>query len=122
LNGAVVLTPDPAGLASVNPAFPQSWNRYVYVLNDPLRLIDPTGLGCSYFTDDGSEIESVDYTSSQSECDATGGSYVADSNGEFGRAIPEQSVLTRMVPIHRRVVDSSSPTYSIQSAAPSAAG
>jgi hypothetical protein len=23
---------------------PQTWNRYVYVLNNPLRLIDPNGL------------------------------------------------------------------------------
>jgi len=23
---------------------PQSWNRYVYVLNNPLTLVDPTGL------------------------------------------------------------------------------
>ncbi len=30
-------SPDPAGLAAVNPANPQSWNRYAYVLNNPLR-------------------------------------------------------------------------------------
>ncbi len=36
--------PDPAGLASVNPANPQSWNRYAFVFNDPLNLVDPLGL------------------------------------------------------------------------------
>jgi RHS repeat-associated protein len=30
-------------MASADPALPQSWNRYSYVLNNPLRLIDPTG-------------------------------------------------------------------------------
>ena len=29
---------------SGKPASPQSWNRYSYVMNNPLRLIDPTGL------------------------------------------------------------------------------
>jgi len=37
------LTPDPAGLAAVDPTNPQSWNRYAYVLNNPLSLADPTG-------------------------------------------------------------------------------
>ena len=37
------LSPDPAGLAAVNPANPQSWNRYAYVLNNPLAMIDPFG-------------------------------------------------------------------------------
>ena len=36
--------PDPAGLAAVDPSNPQSWNRYAYVLNNPLRLVDPQGL------------------------------------------------------------------------------
>ncbi len=39
-------SPDPAGLAAVDPSNPQSWNRYAYVLNDPLALADPLGLYC----------------------------------------------------------------------------
>jgi RHS repeat-associated protein len=39
------MTPDPAGLAAVDPTSPQSWNRYAYVLNSPAVLIDPLGLG-----------------------------------------------------------------------------
>lgn len=38
------MTPDPAGLAAVDPTNPQSWNRYAYVLNNPLALVDPSGL------------------------------------------------------------------------------
>jgi RHS repeat-associated protein len=36
-------SPDPL-LASGRPGDPQSWNRYTYVRNNPLALIDPTGL------------------------------------------------------------------------------
>jgi RHS repeat-associated protein len=38
-------SPDPAGLATVDPSSPQSWNRYAYVLNSPLEFVDPLGLG-----------------------------------------------------------------------------
>jgi RHS repeat-associated protein len=38
------MTPDPAGLAAVNPTSPQSWNRYAYVQNSPLSYVDPLGL------------------------------------------------------------------------------
>jgi RHS repeat-associated protein len=37
-------SPDPAGLASANPAYPQSWNRYTYVFNIPMEYVDPSGL------------------------------------------------------------------------------
>ena len=41
------ISPDPAGLAVVDPGNPQSWNRYGYVLNNPLGYVDPSGLGCT---------------------------------------------------------------------------
>lgn len=48
------LSPDPAGLAAVNPASPQSWNRYAYVLNNPLSLVDPLGLdACAIISGSG---------------------------------------------------------------------
>jgi hypothetical protein len=31
-------------MASAQTAMPQSWNRYTYVLNNPLRFVDPSGL------------------------------------------------------------------------------
>ena len=39
------LSPDPAGLAAVNHSNAQSWNRYAYVVNNPLAFTDPQGLG-----------------------------------------------------------------------------
>ena len=41
------ISADPAGLGAVNPSNPQSWNRYAYVLNNPLAFIDPLGLDCA---------------------------------------------------------------------------
>jgi RHS repeat-associated protein len=38
------MTPDPAGLAAVNPNDPQTWNQYAYVGNSPLGATDPSGL------------------------------------------------------------------------------
>ncbi len=38
------ISPDPAGLAAVNPLNPQTWNRYNYVTNYPTGAIDPLGL------------------------------------------------------------------------------
>lgn len=40
------MTPDPAGLAAVSLADPQTWNRYDYVRNSPLAAVDPRGLWC----------------------------------------------------------------------------
>jgi len=47
------LSPDPAGWSAVDPASPQSLNRYAYVQNDPMRLTDTNGLLCTYYNGDG---------------------------------------------------------------------
>jgi RHS repeat-associated protein len=36
-------SPDPLGIGAVDPATPQTWNRYAYVTNNPLSFTDPTG-------------------------------------------------------------------------------
>jgi RHS repeat-associated protein len=53
------ISPDPAGLSAVDPTNPQSWNRYAYVLNNPLIAIDPLGLDCIYLNDDNSVSEVI---------------------------------------------------------------
>src|ERR1700759_3205682 len=45
------LVPDPAGMAAVDITNPQTWNRYAYVMNNPLGNIDPLGLYCAVPTD-----------------------------------------------------------------------
>ncbi len=47
-------SPDPAGLAAVDPTNPQSWNRYAYVLNNPMNSVDPSGLCEHMLYDDAS--------------------------------------------------------------------
>jgi RHS repeat-associated protein len=45
-------SPDPAGLAAVDPSNPQSWNRYAYVGNNPMNFTDPNGLCVHMLFDD----------------------------------------------------------------------
>jgi RHS repeat-associated protein len=43
------ISPDPAGINAVDPTNPQSWNRYAYVLNNPLGNVDPLGLDATAY-------------------------------------------------------------------------
>ena len=45
------VSPDPAGLGAVDLTNPQSLNRYVYVMNDPLDNVDPERVGCEHRND-----------------------------------------------------------------------
>lgn len=83
------ISPDPAGVAATDASNPQSWNRYTYLLNNPLSMIDPLGLYCQW--DDGSYDETGDSsTGTQSQCEGQGGSWVPD-NGVFTEYNPDPS-------------------------------
>ena len=83
------LSPDPAGLQAADPSNPQSWNRYAYVLNNPLGNTDPTGLWCFYGSvgadgnpdpneKDNFDSSNFDFNSTQDECEGHGGKWNED--------------------------------------------
>ena len=53
-------TPDPAGLAAVDPNNPQSWNRYAYVNGTPLNSTDPLGLCHTAIAQNGATVYVTD--------------------------------------------------------------
>ncbi|MGC1617888.1 MAG: RHS repeat-associated core domain-containing protein [Candidatus Acidiferrum sp.] len=70
-------SPDPV---SGNPTNPQTWNRYSYVVNDPINLTDPEGEYCQW--DDGStDDEPEGGGASQDECEDQGGTWIDDGGG-----------------------------------------
>jgi RHS repeat-associated protein len=77
-------SPDPSGLAAVNPSNPQSWNRYAYVLNNPMSLIDPFGDDCY---DMGGNSIGADTPGS---CAASGGNWWDPNTNTW--TVPGQSV------------------------------
>ena len=66
--------PNPSGLGLADITNPQSFNLYSYVLNNPLRNVDPDGLECIW--NDGS-FDSADdkQTGTNAGCSAAVGTY-----------------------------------------------
>jgi RHS repeat-associated protein len=72
-------SPDPSGLYYADMTNPQSLNLYSYVLNNPLRFVDPNGLYCAW-EDGTSDDDPSDGGASHSDCDAQGGHWTDQSN------------------------------------------
>ena len=81
-------SPDPAGQAAVDPSNPQSWNRYAYVLNNPLGYTDPLGMDtCSF--GDGNEFPCWYNASYNSLVDGVPPTAPKLGGAQFGRPDPE---------------------------------
>jgi RHS repeat-associated protein len=74
------ISPDPAGLGAVSPVNPQSWNRYAYVVNNPMAATDPTGMD----TADGDPCGAATGIPGQGGCDTSGDfpSFANDQSGD----------------------------------------
>jgi len=62
------MTPDPDN-AGARLEAPQSWNAYSYVLNNPLKYVDPFGLDCIYLNDTGDAVDRILPGDCESETD-----------------------------------------------------
>jgi RHS repeat-associated protein len=81
-------SPDPLGGPIGDP---QSWNRYVYVRNNPLSWIDPLGLSCMDFQvlqEDGTTITEQYDDGDGLGCDAAGAG-AGDPDDPFSGIVPQ---------------------------------
>jgi hypothetical protein len=69
------MSPDPSGLMYADPTNPQSLNLYSYVLNNPLKYLDPNGLSC-YWDDGTHDDDPSDGGASQGDCANQGGTWI----------------------------------------------
>jgi hypothetical protein len=86
------LSPDPPGLGAADPTNPQSWNRYAYALNNPLRYTDPSGLYCFYGGD--GDTPQNDGDSSDFNFDEHGDQGRADCAQEGGQWFEDDTQVT----------------------------
>jgi RHS repeat-associated protein len=76
--------PDPSGLASVGLPDPQTLNRYAYVRNNPLALVDPNGLCGDEKEDDSTDCPpSPPPAASPLQPDPTSGGDAQNSGGNL---------------------------------------
>ncbi len=70
------ISPDPLGTGAVDMTDPRSWNRYVYVRDNPLSYTDPLGLQLGYCTVNGTQwddADSDDEDDGEASCEGPGG-------------------------------------------------
>lgn len=77
-------SPDPAGMAAVDPTNPQSWNRYAYVFNNPLAYIDPSGMRECAPNNSGGQSNSPSCFHGASDTSMSGDFPVTGVNGIVG--------------------------------------
>jgi RHS repeat-associated protein len=69
------LSPDPLGNFVASAADPQSWNMYAYARNNPLTLVDPTGLDYCDWGDGVLDDDPAIGGSTQAQCEEWGGTW-----------------------------------------------
>jgi RHS repeat-associated protein len=74
------MSPDPLGNFVADPMTPQTWNMYSYVLNNPLRYIDPTGYAACYWDDGTHDPPPESGGEAQEQCNAKGGTWLPTWN------------------------------------------
>lgn len=75
--------PDPYD-GSYNPTNPQTLNRYSYVVNNPLSYIDPLGLECIIYLNDGTTVDTGDCGGDPGDTDCNSDYVSCVSGGSSG--------------------------------------
>jgi RHS repeat-associated protein len=106
------ISPDPAGLQAADPSNPQSWNRYAYALNNPLKYKDPLGLYCQW--DDGTrDDEEIDGGAGFGDCGDQGGTWIdsttitvnGDNPGDVDTIENGQQLFPETIPFQQSYFD-----------------